>query len=341
LCGNFGIAGPGIILQDLSNFRNMGYASQNRGMDGAGVFQVNTFGNAKKNRNELLFKSQFDFTYMEWEAGTKAKELMNRVNCTAVMGHVRAKTRGDTSVENSHPFMFESIVGFHNGTLVDTKYNPLSEEKTDSELMFEDIERRGIVKVINELDEKSAYAIQMYNRDDRKVYFLRNEKRPLAFALLEDRHVLYWASEGGLLTYILNRVGLKHKLFYLRAGMLVSIDPKTINSKNDPVLKLEHSFIKEEVVVVKEPEPISVVVNLRKKLGRAAVPVEIKGLQEDNKLNNLFVKCSCGQHHLNLYDSFYIRKGSNSTAYPKYDVVTDTYDCVNCDKNVEKKEAMQ
>jgi len=339
-------------------------------MDGSGVFQVNS--NAKYARqDEQLFKSGNDFSYFLWEADTskalKPSRFMDNYLCNAVIGHVRASTVGSNSAQNAHPFNFPNLVGAHNGTLQDKKYLDIQSDKTDSELMFKDMNERGIVPVLAELDKNSAYAVTIYDRKSQRMIFARNSKRTLWFCVLEDRDVIYWASEAWMLTGVTARSGLKHKTFALKPGVVLELNPANIKLRDGQYFNILHDFNPPEVetVVVQTGDNASKKVSpgnsdAGQKENKGSLPetktlfdakvipfapperveaVPIKDKVEGNRLNSFCVECSCGKHHLDLFHSYQIRNGR--PGYPKYDHNSDTYDCVSCEINIENKEVMQ
>ncbi|QIG73023.1 putative glutamine amidotransferase protein [Rhizobium phage RHph_N3_19] len=237
--------GPGIQNMDLQILFDLGCISEMGGTDGAGIYQVksNKYSQHASDR-ELTFKSWSTWSQMiknELDPKTH-KDLLNDCVVDLIMCHVRASTKGVISDSNAHPFIFPNLVGAHNGVLKDRKYleHPT---KTDSELLFKDISQRGIDKTLSELDRDSAYALTIYNKVDKKMYFMRNELRGLAFAFLEDRGVMYWATEMEMLKFVLNRHREPFKGFYLKPGVVLKVsapDVTTYKIKDDPLKILQH-----------------------------------------------------------------------------------------------------
>ena len=98
MCGLFGIAGPGIIKEDLSVFVELGHVSQFRGTDGTGVFQTNT------NRKNTSFYFKKDVNFNDWtydNSRLKRNSLLEDVTCDFIMGHVRAATSGKIDEDNN------------------------------------------------------------------------------------------------------------------------------------------------------------------------------------------------------------------------------------------------
>lgn len=238
MCGLFGVAGPGLQMPDLKILKDLGTVSMLRGTDGAGIFQIRS--NSKHYSQEEGYKTWGNWIDLMGDVERKkSSRLIHSVSVDVIMCHVRAATRGALKDENSHPFAFSNLVGAHNGTLKDKRYEHIS--KTDSELMFADINNRGMEAVLTELDKDSAFAVSVFDRKRQVLRFARNELRPLAFAFLKDRGVMYWASEKDMLKYVLYRAGEEALFFNLRANKIVSLNPEMITKKNiedGPLVKI-------------------------------------------------------------------------------------------------------
>lgn len=251
MCGLFGIAGPGIITKDLDNFRDLGIISMLRGRQGAGIFQTKTGPNEKIRQSvEGWYKVPDSWMGLleDIEGDRDYGYLMNNVNVDLLMGHVRYPTRGARNADNAHPFVYKnSLVGMHNGTLRDEKY--MDAKTTDSELMFADMTRHGVIPVLGGLDKESAYAVTVYDRQRQKLIVARNKKRTLSFAFLEERNVMYWASESSFLRFILNRHGIKHHIYNLNEDQVFEITPSRISGKNHSQgVEMVHKFNEATVV---------------------------------------------------------------------------------------------
>jgi glucosamine 6-phosphate synthetase-like amidotransferase/phosphosugar isomerase protein len=232
VCGIHGLAGNGINQKDIRAFIEFGIVNQVRGTDGSGVFQTNSKATGKFNP-EGLFKVPGDWMYWLYtNMGKKQGKLLDSLMCDYIMGHVRWTTSGGNKVENCHPFRHGTIVGAHNGTLRDKRYE--HKERTDSDLMFEDISRRGIGTVLRELDKDSAYAITMYDSVSKNFIFARNEQRPIFVAVNTERSVLYWHSDKYLMKAILERCEIKHSaIVQLNAGTVWVTNSNRIKKSTD------------------------------------------------------------------------------------------------------------
>lgn len=199
MCGLTGIAGPGINSWDLKILQDLITVSSLRGTDSTGLLQGKS---QKWLRGDVIEfeieKDSCDPNYFKWFHlyGSKGnRRLMNSAADNFMCVHTRAATKGDISKANAHPFEFDKIVGMHNGTMIDFRYDDKDKKKTDSELFLQEINDKGIIETLQDVNPNSAYALVIFNKEKGTLSFVRNEKRPLYFGIHENRSVLYWASE--------------------------------------------------------------------------------------------------------------------------------------------------
>lgn len=197
MCGLVGAIGK-FNSDDLGMVQDLAYVIGLRGQDGAGVLQ----GRSDQWHTEFRIKKT------GWNINTLMKMhrygkdgdrfLLNSQVDNFFAVHARHATKGEIDEKNSHPFETERYVGEHNGTLTDQKYQHAT--KTDSELMFQDMDERGVGNVLKDLNPTSAFAIVMFDKRTGEFIFARNSQRTLFFAYNRARPVLYWASEKEMLT---------------------------------------------------------------------------------------------------------------------------------------------
>lgn len=240
MCGLFGMTGPGIVQKHLRAFRDLGMVSQLRGTDASGVFQIGTRAFNDKKRIGRLAKTAVDFTafsnFHQWSKDGD-KKLMDDVTCNLFIGHVRAATVGNINDENSHPFDLDDLVGAHNGTLVDAKFQ--HESMTDSEMMFRHMEDVGVEDTLTALHRDSAFAISIYDRVNNELILSHNSKRSLAVAFCKNEGVMFWASELWMLTGVLARNGIEiHKAYNIREDAVLRVDPVEIRKAHDAVFQI-------------------------------------------------------------------------------------------------------
>ncbi len=357
MCRNLGMMGPGISQADLSIIKDLGIISEMGGTDGAGIYQVRSHKYSKWTPDdELMYKSWSTWSQVVTNEidNKQYRELLNSTFVDVVIGHVRASTKGGISDDNAHPFIFPNLVGAHNGTLKDKRYD--DKEKTDSELMFKDISERGIETVLTELDRDSAFAIVMYNKIDKKVYFARNELRPLSFAFIEDRSVMYWASEPSMLKFVLDRYGQNYKVFNLKPNTVVKVyanDISIYKIKDDPLKLFEfHCKLNRQLPThiqkmrdeaerkkkEEEEKAAKVTAEAVKVLSQNSITcVETTGSgpsAENFQQGSLFdiktrlPKCSCSNYTLTLVQKSMAERGKSGRF--TYNHTTETYHCEKC-----------
>lgn len=240
MCGLTGILGPGIQWADLDILNDLVHVISLRGMDGTGVVQgkIPYWGNGKI-ENLIVEKSQYDSIYFKnyhkyHRDGNK--DLLNGVNNNFFAVHARAPTIGAPTKENSHPFDVGNLIGMHNGTLKDKKYQV--EGKTDSEMMFRDMEENGIEYVLEHLDPRSAYAVVILDKENKVIHFARNSQRSLYFCMHKSRSTMYWASELWMLRSIIGRHNEQIRdddVYYFSPNTLYTIDPSAMFRKVEDI----------------------------------------------------------------------------------------------------------
>lgn len=358
MCGLWGVAGPGIQKKDLEAFVDLGIISQLRGMEGAGVWQMKSTGSRKVYENWYKTSCSFQEMLDEISGDKEYKDLMHDIQCDVLIGHVRQPTRGKRTSSNAHPFVYNSIVGAHNGTLRDFKY--WDNDRTDSELMFTEMTSRGIVPVLRDLDEDSAYAITVYDFKTNALFFARNEKRPMTLAILKNRNVVFWASEVMMLKLVLTRMGEEYVTYNLPVGKVIKVYPSKISNSKEPWI-LHHDFAVEAAEKKAQREK-EIEERLQKAMGnelkdqsegkkpktgqiihlgshpRVSLPqVSIQTSTQRASLKSFYRKCSCGAKTLNLLDVYRAQKGEDGF-HISYDHINDKFYCDSCLKNMLSEE---
>lgn len=221
----------------------LGMLSTFRGTHGSGILQVNMPSDRDKKKGHktdfTVWKKPYPFwSFVESEKFKQKKDnrktFLNDVFADVIAGHVRFATRGELNVENTHPFDMKNLVGMHNGTLNAWKYN--DKVKTDSELMFAEMNKEGVLPVLKTLTDADAYAIVVYDKVLDKLIFARNNQRTLYFCSNERRSVMYWASEQWMLEVVFerNKEKMKGGVFYFSPHKMYSLNPDDVTHNYDP-----------------------------------------------------------------------------------------------------------
>lgn len=230
MCGIVGMvvkSKTGFIKQQEDSFYQMLYADVLRGNDSTGVIGVeqdSTFHIAKEAISAEWFINQLDndpISNAMWRDGK------------AYIGHNRKSTIGKTTDENAHPFVVnEEFAMVHNGTLF--AHRQLADTTVDSEALAIHLHKaftnEDYIDDVNDALGKvnGAYAVAMYDQRNHVVRILRNKERPLCY--VETSNAWYFASEGGMLYWILTRNGYGAKDIDIKAvpeHMLITFDLDT------------------------------------------------------------------------------------------------------------------
>ena len=184
----------GFVHSDLDMFQSMLVSDSIRGEDSTGVFGI------YKNKQARILKQavepQLMFRCDEWgDFRTKAINSMN-----VLVGHNRYATRGAVNTENAHPFAEGKICLVHNGTLHNQKdFN--KEVEVDSHAIAHAFNEKPAKEVLSQIN--GAFAFIWYDRETGKLNITRNSERPLAY--IETSDMIYIASEGGMIEWLVNR----------------------------------------------------------------------------------------------------------------------------------------
>lgn len=229
MCGIVGMIAKnstGFMSSDLDTFQNLLVMDSVRGEDSTGVFGI--YKNRQARTIKVAAEPHMLFRCNEWgDFRTKAVSSMN-----ILVGHNRYATRGAVSTTNAHPFSEGKIVLVHNGTLHNHKdFN--KDVEVDSHAITHAFNERPAKDVLSEID--GAFAFVWYNRSEGKLFVARNSERPLSF--VETHSNIYFASEGGMLEYLLNRKSYANapviKAESFPVGKLISFDLKGTKAEED------------------------------------------------------------------------------------------------------------
>lgn len=255
MCGIAGVMGSGIQGPDLEVLRDLSKVLVVRGQDGAGILQGASYTGG--NLFTTIEKTGQEMAYLMWyhaKSKNGDRTLFRNITDNFFCIHVRAATKGSINDANAHPFEFDNIIGMHNGTLKDNKYlyDPTI---TDTEMMFADMDRRGVEDVLRDLDKGSAYAIVVLDKKRNEFIFARNAMRPFFITYNQKRNVIYYASEIGMLKWILDRNGIDYgKIFTTIPGRVYRFHIRDIVKDHLPKWRITILHPEEELAKEKKKE---------------------------------------------------------------------------------------
>ena len=232
MCGIFGAIAAnkrvGLLLPSEKFIRQSIIAGTLRGLDGTGLVTV----------------TDKDATYWRKSAQTGPEFVKEMGNISSLKsglegdpyimyGHNRAATVGTVSDDTAHPFEAPNVVGIHNGTLSygwKRRLNAKKSIEVDSEALMRCISHRGPMYALPKAE--GAMAIVWTNTKTNQTYMFRNSERPVSYCHSVSGN-LYWASEAGMLEWLLDRGdiaidkdGIKDlpidTIFNITTGQLVS-----------------------------------------------------------------------------------------------------------------------
>lgn len=168
-----------------------------RGLDATGAFSVGKDNTVERARAlgtpELLMDTR------------QFNNKVDRFNTKVLVGHCRAKTMGQNTVQNAHPFQHGAITGVHNGTLRNWRaFESNHGFDVDSSWLYNEIAENGIEDVIPRVD--GAWCLNWWDSEENSLNFLRNDERPLSFCWSEDKETMFWASEAWMLGAVSRKI---------------------------------------------------------------------------------------------------------------------------------------
>lgn len=204
MCGLAGVAGD-LNHKDTDVFKELLFLSQVRGSDATGVCGFET----RTGVIDIFKRAVPSSTFLD----LRRVDHMISTRSDVLMGHTRRSTADWASKynhEDAHPFYWNDLVGMHNGVVPFQALSKLPHTlkgAIDSENLIYNISKEGVDKVLPNI--WGAWALTLLDAENKKLGFIRNKERSLSFAFSKDKKKMYWASEGQMLHWVLNRYGVE------------------------------------------------------------------------------------------------------------------------------------
>jgi len=218
MCGIWGVVASskhiGLVAQDYKFLTSCAIAGAVRGLDGTGVVMANH--NANKEEDILFHKTgKTGSEYIKSLGNNNNLSTFNTNNnypastdIYMMYGHNRAATVGEVSDKTAHPFSAPYCIGIHNGTLSSGWRQRLNAKKrvtVDSEALMRAISHQGYEKAIKKAEGAMALVwTDTTVKHKPETYMFRNKDRSVYYCH-STTGKLYWASEKGMLAWLLAR----------------------------------------------------------------------------------------------------------------------------------------
>ena len=205
MCGLVGMAGATITADELKYMKWALISDTIRGAHSTGVAAVGADTKPYIHKQAI---PGWDFVDSQGYK-TIEKALSKYKENVAVLGHNRYATMGKITAQTAHPFRHNHVTGVHNGTLYWHEHlagGRGAKFDVDSEAIIFALGANNAdpVDVLEALD--GAYALVWYDDRDKTINFARNEERTLFLAFDRGSHTMLWASEKGMLEWLIEHV---------------------------------------------------------------------------------------------------------------------------------------
>lgn len=219
MCGIVGFIsnktyGPGV--SDAKAFYNLLLADTVRGGDGTGMFWID-------DKDKPWYYKDVGPAASVVDRSTVEKFLDD---ARFAVGHNRAATLGALDKDNTHPFVYDHVLGVHNGTVSGWASLGATEATMDSMAIYEclnntESDEEAVTEFLAKIN--GAYALVWYDRRIKSLRFARNSQRPMNLILTKAGD-LWFGSELRMLEWCLDRNSIKMaKSWSLDTNCLVTV----------------------------------------------------------------------------------------------------------------------
>jgi len=214
MCGIVGVMSTWLSPGEKERMKELLTVSNLRGYQGAGAIVTDNFCNVN------TFKTVDTGTHLAHDPIFNERLYHTKPvqGVSTIIGHTRWPTKGAVTLEATHPHEYGDFVGVHNGTIDSINGKWIGKDESDSFELYKSFHENGVKETIEQT--VGAYALVFIDMKKKTLNFLRNEKRPMYIAVIQGGGTIYWASEKGMLDFVLGRHATKFEVLNLLPNKL-------------------------------------------------------------------------------------------------------------------------